>query len=91
MHFFEKNPFFSCVVIYKCVFLQCQNKQNAMKVNELERKLKAAGCWFVKHGKRHDIWFSPITNKHFPIPRHGAKEVPNGTLATIENESGVKL
>ena len=89
--FFEKKSLFSCVVIYKCVFLQSQNKQNAMKVNELERKLKAAGCWFVKHGKRHDIWFSPITNKHFPIPRHGAKEVPNGTLSTIENESGVKL
>ena len=62
-----------------------------MRTNELERKLKAAGCWFDKHGKRHDIWFSPIANRHFPVPRHGAKEVPSGTLAVIVAESGVQF
>ena len=32
-----------------------------MKITELERKLRKQGCYFVKHGKRHDLWFSPIT------------------------------
>lgn len=63
----------------------------AMKIHELERKLKDAGCYFITHGKRHDHWYSPITGKTFPIPRHGAKEIPNGTLSAIENESGVCL
>ena len=62
-----------------------------MKVNELERRLKAQGCYFVKHGKRHDLWFSPITQSFFPIPRHGAKEVPDGTLNDIVNQSGIIL
>lgn len=62
-----------------------------MKVNELERKLKACGCYLVQHGKRHDHWYSPITNKSFPIPRHGAKEIATGTLKSISNESGVEL
>jgi predicted RNA binding protein YcfA (HicA-like mRNA interferase family) len=60
-----------------------------MKTHELEKRLKEGGCRFVKHGRRHDIWYSPITDKHFPVPRHGAKEVPNGTLSVIANESGV--
>ena len=62
-----------------------------MKIHELERLLKEAGCYFIKHGKKHDHWYSPITGKSFPIPRHGAKELPNGTLSKIENESGVRL
>ena len=62
-----------------------------MKVRELERKLKAQGCYFVRHGKRHDLWFSPITNSPFPIPRHGAKEVPDGTLVDILEQSGIRI
>jgi predicted RNA binding protein YcfA (HicA-like mRNA interferase family) len=62
-----------------------------MKVRELERKLKAQGCYFVRHGKRHDLWFSPITNSLFPIPRHVAKEVPDGTLVDILEQSGIKI
>ena len=26
------------------------------------------GCVFVRHGKGdHDIWYSPITNRNFPV------------------------
>ena len=60
-----------------------------MKIKELERKLKENGCWFLGHGKRHDHWFSPITNRSFPIPRHGAREMPLGTLKEIQKQSGV--
>ena len=62
-----------------------------MKIKELERKLRMAGCWFVVHGKRHDQWYSPITDLMFSIPRHGTKEVPNGTLREILKQSGVKF
>lgn len=62
-----------------------------MKIKELERKLKAQGCYFVKHGKRHDLWYSPITQSYFPVPRHGAKEVPDGTLDDIVAQSGIRL
>lgn len=30
--------------------------------------LKENGCYFVRQGKGdHEIWFSPITNKNFPV------------------------
>jgi len=30
--------------------------------------LRENGCSFVRHGKGdHDIWYSPITNKNFPV------------------------
>ncbi len=35
---------------------------------EVLKQLKAKGCTFVRHGKGdHDIWFSPITNKHVTV------------------------
>ncbi len=31
--------------------------------------LKDGGCSFVRHGKgSHEIWLSPITNRHFAVP-----------------------
>lgn len=31
--------------------------------------LKEGGCSFVRQGKgSHEIWLSPITNRHFPVP-----------------------
>ena len=62
-----------------------------MKTKELERILKAQKCYFVRHGKRHDIWYSPITHTPVPVPRHGAKEVAVGTLADIVSQSGIKI
>lgn len=85
----KKSKYPLCVNIHLYIF--------AMKIHELERKLKEAGCYFIMrcyfimHGKRHDHWYSPITEKTFPIPRHGAKEIPKGTLSAIEKESGVCL
>ena len=35
---------------------------------ELKRLLRAAGCTFARPGKGdHEIWFSPITDRRFPI------------------------
>jgi predicted RNA binding protein YcfA (HicA-like mRNA interferase family) len=50
---------------------------------ELRRLLRRAGCNFVRTGKgSHDIWYSPITRRRFPVPvgivsRHTA----NGILS----------
>lgn len=48
------------------------------KVREI---LSENGCKFLRHGKGdHDIWYSPITNKNFPVDgkiksRHTANEI----------------
>ena len=56
------------------------------KVRDL---LKKHGCTFVRQGKGdHEIWYSPITNKQFPVWRHG-KEIPTGTAEKIKKEAGV--
>ncbi len=57
-----------------------------MTHNELIRRLKRAGCTLFRHGTRHDIWYSPITDKYWPVPRHGRKEIPPGTLKSILKE-----
>lgn len=54
-----------------------------MKYSEVWRILKKHKCFNAKAGKRHDLWWSPITNKYFPVPRHGAEEVKIGTLKSI--------
>jgi hypothetical protein len=36
---------------------------------ELVRLLKDAECSFVRAGKgSHEIWYSPITGRHFAVP-----------------------
>lgn len=57
-----------------------------MKHNDLIRSLEDAGCILLRHGARHDIWFSPITGKTKPVPRHGSKEIPTGTLKSIKKD-----
>ena len=62
-----------------------------MKYSEVEKRLKAAGCFWVRDGKRHPIWCSPITGKEFPLSHHRSEEVKWGTLKDISKDSGVKL
>ena len=34
----------------------------------LKRKLREAGCRRVRQGRGdHEIWFSPISGRHFPV------------------------
>jgi predicted RNA binding protein YcfA (HicA-like mRNA interferase family) len=41
---------------------------------DLVRLLREAGCEFVRQGKgSHEIWYSPITNKRFSVPRNTVK------------------
>ncbi|MCD8202116.1 MAG: type II toxin-antitoxin system HicA family toxin [Prevotella sp.] len=54
-----------------------------MKYNQLIDKLTNSGCYVLRHGKRHDFWYSPLTGKKLAVPRHGSKEVKNVILAKV--------
>lgn len=49
-----------------------------MKTKQFVKELKAAGCYLVRHGSEHDVWFSPITGEKVAIPRHGSQELGKG-------------
>lgn len=59
-----------------------------MKTSELLKILKKNGCYLLRHGKRHDIWYSPITSKQFAIPRH-KDEIKSGTQKSILEDAGI--
>ena len=49
---------------------------------DLKRLLRAAGCYFVRNGKgSHEIWYSPLTNRHFALPANCCvRHTANGVL-----------
>lgn len=49
---------------------------------ELKRVLRAAGCRFERAGKGdHEIWFSPITERRFPVDaKIKSRHTANGVL-----------
>jgi len=59
---------------------------------EYEKKvrhiLQEAGCYFVRRGKGdHDIWYSPITDRNFPVDGEiRIRHVANG----IMKQAGIK-
>ncbi len=61
-----------------------------MTYSELEKLLRRNGCRIDRPGANHDIWYSPITGKRFPVSRHKTQEVPKGTLANIKRDAGLK-
>lgn len=60
-----------------------------MKYSELCKQLKKIGCYSIRHGSNHDIWYSPITGKQFPVPRHSSQDVKKGTLNSIKKDAGL--
>lgn len=60
-----------------------------MKKSELLKLLKKGGVRFLKEGKRHEIYFSPITGNQIAVPRH-AKEIATGTVERILKDAGLK-
>lgn len=54
------------------------------KVREI---LREHGCTFVRRGKGdHDIWYSPITDRHFPVD---SKIKSRHTANGIMKQSGI--
>ena len=58
-----------------------------MKQSELLKLFSKNNIKLQQHGKRHDIYYSPITGKM--IPRH-AKEIATGTLNKIKKDAGLE-
>ncbi len=61
-----------------------------MTYGELKRLLKKNGCYLLREGSNHEVWFSPITNKMFQVGRHTKEDVPKGTLQSIKKMAGLK-
>lgn len=49
----------------------------------LKRKLREVGCRRVRQGRGdHEIWFSPISGKHFPVDSNiKSRHTANAVLA----------
>ncbi|GHT14089.1 toxin HicA [Bacteroidia bacterium] len=62
-----------------------------MRYSEIERRVKKAGCRYVRDGKKHPIWYSPITGMEFQLSHHKSEEAKFGTQQSISKNSGVKL
>lgn len=60
-----------------------------MTYGELKRQLKKIGCTILREGGNHEIWYSPLTGKQFPVGHHSKEEVPSGTLNSIKRMSGL--
>lgn len=61
-----------------------------MKSSELKKLLTKNGCFMVGQYTRHEKWYSPKTDKSFPVPRHNSKEIPMGTANKILKDAGLK-
>lgn len=61
-----------------------------MKISELKKILKKNRCYIIRNGANHDVWYSPITDNFFLIPRHPAKEIKTGLLNKILKDAGLK-
>jgi hypothetical protein len=54
---------------------------------DLVKLLKAAGCYYVRPAKGdHEWWYSPITNRHFPVD-HGIKS--HDTANAVLKQAGL--
>ncbi|WP_314381142.1 type II toxin-antitoxin system HicA family toxin [Segatella buccae] len=51
-----------------------------MKFSEFYRELIAAGCYVIRKGGEHNVWYSPKTKRKHSVGRHPSQEVPTGTL-----------
>lgn len=63
-----------------------------MNYREVTKKLSEEGCYFVREiDGSHKQWYSPITNRKFPVQQHKGKDIPTSTLRKIQKQSGVRL
>ena len=61
-----------------------------MTYGELTRKLRRLGCVFVRQAKgSHEIWANDRTGATSPIPRHGNRDLKQGTLLRIIRNLGI--
>ena len=54
------------------------------------RKLRKAGCYKIREGGNHEIWYSPKTETAFSVGRHDGQEIATGTANKILKDAGLK-
>ncbi len=55
-----------------------------MTYRELTKHLKRLGCEFVRRGGgSHEIWWRPANQRFTTIPKHGSRDLAEGTLRAI--------
>lgn len=60
-----------------------------MKSNELIKIIKTAGWVEIRQTGSHKIFVHKNFNYSLPVPSHGSKEVPKGTLISILKKAGL--
>jgi hypothetical protein len=60
-----------------------------MKRKDFVRELEAAGCEFVRHGKRHDLYRNPANGQQAPVPRH--REIADSLCRIIRKQLGLSV
>lgn len=58
-----------------------------MKRGNFIRTLVRRGCHLQRHGKRHDIYANPATDRRAPVPRHA--EIKESLVRLIEKQLGL--
>lgn len=58
-----------------------------MKRRALVKEITAAGCIFVRHGKKHDVYRNPRTGLKAPVPRH--REIADSLCKLIRKQLGL--
>lgn len=60
-----------------------------MKYGELKKLLRKHGCFQDGEYTNHEKWYSPITGRHFPVPRHNSQEAATKTVTKIKKDAGL--
>ena len=58
-----------------------------MKRQAFIRELERAGCEFLRHGKRHDVYRNPANGRQAPVPRH--REIAPTLCEVIRKQLGI--
>ena len=61
-----------------------------MKYSELKKMLKKAGCYKIREGSNHELWYSQITDSQFAVGRNDSEDVKSGTCKAILKQAGLK-
>ena len=58
-----------------------------MKRQAFIKELEQAGCVFVRHGGRHDMYRNPANGQQAPVPRH--REIAGTLCEVIRKQLGL--
>lgn len=69
--------------------MMTERERMSVRYAELKRQMRGIKCYVVREGANHELWYSPITGKIFPVSRHDGQEIPAGTLKSIKRDAGL--